>query len=114
VNPGAVHLENLESPEEKPEVAIYQKSAVTPDRLAVYEERVRAIMIEEQLFLDPQFNLGKLSTMTGIPKHHLSQVFSLRFGKGFATMIGELRINYAVALINESEEKLNIEALAYE
>ena len=114
VNPGAVHLENLESPEEKPEVAIYQKSAVTPDRLAVYEDRVRAIMIEEQLFLDPQFNLGKLSAMTGIPKHHLSQVFSLRFGKGFATMIGELRINYAVALINESEEKLNIEALAYE
>ena len=100
--------------EDEEQLSIYQKSAVTADRLAAYETKIRAVINDEQLFLDPQCNLEKLSELTGIPRHHLSQVFSLRFQKGFAAIIGELRINHAVTLINKSEERLNMETLAYE
>lgn len=93
---------------------IYGKSAVSNERLALYEEKIKAIMLEEQLFLDPSFNLDKLAEHLHIPKHHLSQVFSIRFCKSFTSFLGELRINYALALLQKTEEKINIENLAYE
>ncbi|GAA4779629.1 hypothetical protein GCM10023231_03000 [Olivibacter ginsenosidimutans] len=93
---------------------IYGKSAINEEKLALYEEQIKAIMLEEQLFLDPLFNLDKLAESLHIPKHHLSQVFSLRFHKGFTSFLGELRINYALALLQKTDEKMNIENLAYE
>lgn len=110
----AVYTDNTSVPKERELFTVYKKSTLTADRLVVYEAKIRAAIIEEQLFLDPKCNLEKLSVLTGIPKHHLSQVFSLRFKKGFASIIGELRINYAIELIDKSEDKINMESLAYE
>jgi|GEM_PF-809077 len=100
--------------EENKTQLIYGKSAISNEKLVMYEEKIKAIMLEEQLFLDPLFSLDRLAEHLHISKHHLSQVFSLRFGKGFASFLGELRINYALALLQKTEEKINIENLAYE
>jgi len=91
----------------------YSKSGLTEQTLAVYEERLTMIVENEKLFLDPSLNLDRLSESTKIPKHHLSQIFSLQMGKSFTDYINQLRIQYACKELEQAKD-LSIEQLGYE
>jgi len=87
-----------------PESGPYQKSAISSDQLKVYEISVRQMVEEKQIYLDDGLSLASLGQQLKIPKHHLSQVFSLRIGKNFNTYVNELRINHAIALMRTHPE----------
>jgi len=91
----------------------YAKSGLPEQALAVYEERLKMLVESERLFLDPSLNLDRLSESTKIPKHHLSQIFSLRMGKSFADYINQLRIQYACKELEQAKD-ISIEQLGYE
>ncbi|MFC7525804.1 helix-turn-helix domain-containing protein [Parapedobacter sp. GCM10030251] len=84
--------------------ARYQKSAVSLKLLAEYEVALKKLVVEKKVYLDDGLSLASLAHQLKIPKHHLSQVFSLRIEKSFNTYINELRIHHAIALMNAHPE----------
>ncbi len=82
----------------------YQKSAIPSDILEVYEASLRRLVEEKRIYLDDELSLASLAQQLKMPKHHLSQVFSLRIGKNFNTYINEHRVNHAVKLMHTHPE----------
>ncbi|WP_079716916.1 helix-turn-helix domain-containing protein [Parapedobacter luteus] len=82
----------------------YQKSAISPELLDAYEGELRQLMKEKQVYLDDGLSLATLAQLLKIPKHHLSQVFSIRIGKNFNTYINEHRINHSIMLMRSHPE----------
>lgn len=97
----------------KAELKSYAKSGLPEQALAAYEERLTAMVENEKLYLDPSLNIDRLSELTKIPKHHLSQIFSLQMGKSFADYINQLRIQYACNELEQLKD-VSIEQLGYE
>jgi len=86
-----------------PEVR-YQKSAIPADMLEAYEVLLRKLVEDKQAYLDDSLSLASLAQHLKIPKHHLSQVFSLRIGKNFNAYVNEHRINHAIKLMHAHPE----------
>ncbi|GGH05700.1 hypothetical protein GCM10007415_47670 [Parapedobacter pyrenivorans] len=82
----------------------YEKSAIPANLLDGYETALRLLMEGKQAYLDDGLSLVSLAQQLKIPKHHLSQVFSLRIGKNFNTYVNALRIDHAVSLMHAHPE----------
>lgn len=105
-----------EDPEMEPkegEVKRYQKSMLSETLLNRYEQNLYALMIQRMVFLDPELSLQTLAKELKIPKHHLTQLLSLRLGENFYHYVNRFRIDYACKLINQSVVDLTLEELAY-
>lgn len=89
--------------EDKPEVR-YQKSAIPTEQLIAYEAQLRNLVETDKVYLDDSLSLVSLAQHLKIPKHHLSQVFSVRIGKNFNTYINEHRINHSIMLMRAHPE----------
>lgn len=95
------------------EVKRYQKSALSDAILDHYEQTLYALMIQQRVFLDPELSLQTLARALKIPKHHLTQLLSVRMGENFYHYVNRFRIDYACKLINQSVIDLTLEELAY-
>lgn len=99
--PGAIRKrERKDDRQEGP----YAKSLVAESLLEHYELQIRELVERNRAFLDEELSLEKLENKLRIPRHHLSQVFSVRIGKSFARYIGELRLNHATKLMHEKPD----------
>ena len=63
---------------------------------------LRDLIEREQLFLNPNFERQTLITLTGLSKERIGAAFSQGSGHGrLTTLVTELRLDYAVRLMNE-------------
>ena len=70
---------------------------------------LRDLIEREQLFLNPNFERQTLITLTGLSKERIGAAFSQGSGHGrLTTLVTELRLDYAVRLMNE-QPNLSIE-----
>jgi len=93
----------------------YRRSYLSDKQLYAYTQTVHEKLRETRLFLNPNLSLELLSRSTGIPPHHLSQVFNAHECKNFYRFVARYRIAYAVERMRaEDMEELTIESLAYE
>lgn len=80
------------------------------------DEIARAIqeaLQREKPFLDPDFSLGRLASLTGYSLHELSQVINLQLQQSFTDLINHYRIEeLKLRLAGPDREKLTIMALA--
>lgn len=90
---------------------IYAKSALTEDTLSAYEKAITKAILEQQMYLDPDLSLDKLSKKIKVPKHHLSQTFSLRISDSFSQYVNRQRIDHACHLI-DIDRDINFSELA--
>jgi len=73
-----------------------------PQKIGALDESIRQSLLntitkhmeQEQVFLDNQLTLIRLSNAVGITTHHLSEVLNQQEGKNFYQFINEYRINY--------------------
>lgn len=72
-----------------------------------------AIIIEKELYLNPDFNLEEAAKELKVTKHILSQYVNEILGKSFSNLIKEYRIEKAKKLL-ETEKKLTFESLGYD
>lgn len=91
----------------------YQKSTLSDALLDSYEQKLYALMIRQMVFLDQELSLQSLAKTLRIPKHHLTQLLSVRVGENFYHYVNRFRIDYACKLINQSVVDLTLEELAY-
>lgn len=71
------------------------------------------IIIEKELFLNPNFSLEEASKELKLTKHVLSQYINEVQGKSFSSLIKEYRVEKAKKLL-ETEKNYTIESLGYD
>lgn len=91
----------------------YQKSALPADLLDEYERKLNRLFHDKKSYLDPELSLQSLAKELKIPKHHLTQLFSIRIGKNFYQYINVFRVQHACELICKTETG-TLETLAFE
>ncbi len=78
-------------------------------------DRMKKVMEEEKLWMDPALNLSILSTHTGIPAKTISAVLNQHLNKSFNEFINSYRIAAIKSRLLASDSKnLTIAGLAYE
>lgn len=90
----------------------YKKSSLNSKKLEVYKNKLETYFKNNNdAYLDPDFNLEFLSSQTGIPRYHLSQVFNIGLQTSFPAFVNEKRIRHACQLIKEHNGKLTVSDL---
>jgi AraC-like DNA-binding protein len=92
----------------------YRHSSLTAQTAAGIADTVRRLMEEEKLYRDSDLRLEKLSGITGVNRHHLSQVINEKIGLSFFDYLNSLRITEAKKLLAEkNKSELNVIEIAY-
>lgn len=97
------HLETKEM-NRQPAGTRYQKSGIADEQLDAYEAATRKFVEQDHAYLNDKLSLESLAQLLRIPKHHLSQVFTLRIGMNFNTYINVHRVNHAIRLMHDHPE----------
>lgn len=97
----------------KPKSTKYERSSLSIIDLEQYENKLRAIMEQDKLYLQKTLSLTTLAHLLKIPNHHLTQVFSQRMHVTFYQYINGLRIRHACMLIKQQEPTIPVADLAY-
>ncbi len=104
--------ENFNNP---PEEDVKEKKFALPvETLKQYEEKLKYLMEIKELYRQNNLSIKLLVEESGIPGHHLSELFSSYLNKKFYPYIAEYRIAYAVKYLENYKDNLTIEGLAYE
>lgn len=76
-------------------------------------EQLEALMIQEQVFINPDLKLNELAAMIQLSGHQLSELLNDNLGKSFNTYINGFRIKEACEMVVKNNN-LTLEAIGYE
>ncbi|WP_379087188.1 helix-turn-helix domain-containing protein [Pedobacter sp. UC225_65] len=91
----------------------YANKKIDKAQASTLTERLQKIILEEELYKNPDLKLNDLAKKAGISGHQLSQLLNDNLGKSFAAYINEYRINEACQLII-NDKGIKLEAIGYE
>ncbi|KIO75545.1 DNA-binding protein [Pedobacter lusitanus] len=91
----------------------YPNKKVKDDEANILLPRLEKIMIEKELYKNPDLKLNDLSKDITISSHQLSQLLNDNLGKNFTTYVNEFRINEACRIMT-SDNRLTLESIGYE
>lgn len=97
--------QKLKTSKEAENNASYQRSSMPKVQLEKYKDILEQLMSSEKTFLIPGVSLTDLSKILRLPKHQLTQVFTLAIGKTFSQYINSKRIEHACDLLLNQREK---------
>lgn len=93
----------------------YKTSGLKAADVDLIKEKMRTLIEEEQVFLQPELSLQQLANRLELPAHQLSQLINQEYQLNFSHFINEWRISYAVAQIkNGAHKTTTLEGIAYE
>ncbi len=90
----------------------YKNKEMNQETLDLIGQKL-SIIIERELFLNPDFSLEEAAKELKVTKHLLSQYVNEIVGKSFSTLIKEYRIEKAKKLL-ETNKNYTIESLGYD
>ncbi len=89
--------------ESKSDTGKYQKSGLKEDQATGYVQRLINFMDQSEEWKDKELSVAKLSVLTNIPKHHITQVLNENLQKNFYVFVNEFRIEQAKKMIKSQE-----------
>jgi len=99
----------------KIEAEKYGRSTLEQDEIVELSARLKRLMNSENLYLDPDLSLGKLSAKMGVSSKRLSQVINQSEHINYSKFITNYRISEAKKrLLAEEYSHLKISAIAYD
>ena len=103
---------SLFTQESKPK---YRNIQLSEEEVETYSRKVKRVIDEEKLYLNPDFALSQLSIKTGIAKHLISNLFNVHLKVSFTDYTNQYRITRAIELLEGGAyDNLKISAIAYE
>ena len=90
----------------------YKNKEIDQDTLAMIGQKL-PIIIEKELYLNPNFTLEEAAKELKVTKHLLSQYVNEILGKSFSNLVKEYRVEKAKKLL-ETEKNYTIESLGYD
>lgn len=107
----ALDVINLESddirPLEKPGLA-----QILPEQEKFYVNKIN-LFIQSLSYLKQDLNKEQFCTDFGIPEEYVLPLLKKEYGKGFNDFLNHLRLEYAVKLLDNQKQTLNIDELAF-
>lgn len=79
-------------PEGKKETEKYIRSGLRDDKAEEYLQDILSYMEKNKPYLDRNLNIHDLSSLTGIPRHYITQVLNEKYQRNFFTFINEYRV----------------------
>ncbi len=93
----------------------YVKSGLKENQARTYLDKLISVMETEKPYLNRDLSIQDLSDMTGIPRHHITQVLNETHGKNFFTFINEYRVNEVISRFSDlKNNNYTILAIAYD
>lgn len=90
----------------------YKNKEIDKETLNLIDQKL-SVIVEKELFLNPNFSLEEAAKELKLTKHILSQYVNEVLGKSFSSLIKEYRIDKAKKLL-ETETSYTIENLGYD
>jgi AraC-like DNA-binding protein len=90
----------------------YKNKEIDQDTLTLIGQKL-PLIIEKELYLNPNFTLEEAAKELKVTKHLLSQYINEILGKSFSNLVKEYRIEKAKKLL-ETEKNYTIESLGYD
>lgn len=90
----------------------YKNKVIDKETLNLIDQKL-SVIVEKELFLNPNFSLEEAAKELKLTKHILSQYVNEVLGKSFSSLIKEYRIDKAKKLL-ETETSYTIENLGYD
>ncbi|SDL38061.1 helix-turn-helix domain-containing protein [Pedobacter antarcticus] len=90
----------------------YKNKEIDQKTITIIEQKL-SIIVEKELFLNPNFTLEEAAKELKLTKHILSQYVNEILGKSFSNLIKEYRVEKAKKLL-ETEKNYTIESLGYD
>jgi len=104
-----------EDKKEKTESEKYQRSTLTPEDAETYAARLKAVMEEEELYLDCDMTMPDLARHADIAPYLVSQVLNGPMHQSFFSFVNSYRIDLAKEMMSDPDaRKLAIVDLALE
>jgi AraC-like DNA-binding protein len=91
----------------------YARKKITEDHAISLTDKLRKIIIDQELYKNPDLKLNDLAKKINISGHQLSQLLNDNLGKSFAVYINEYRVNCACELII-NDKGIKLEEIGYE
>ncbi|OFY68419.1 MAG: hypothetical protein A2V64_01290 [Bacteroidetes bacterium RBG_13_43_22] len=93
----------------------YAKSGLKEKQAETYLNKLISVMETEKPYLNRDLSIQDLSEMTGIPRHHITQVLNEKHGKNFFTFINEYRVKEVISRFSDPKNNnYTILAIAYD
>lgn len=93
----------------------YQSSTLQSNTYHRILDRIKGLMLRDEIFLDGNLTLHKFSQIISVNKNYVSQVINQEFGCGFNDYVNHFRIEKAKALLANSDySHLNLLGIALE
>jgi len=103
------------SVEEKKETEKYVKSGLKNKQAETYLLKLVSLVETRKPYLDRNLSIQDLSDMTGIPRHHITQVLNEKHKKNFFTFINEYRVKEVIARFSDPKNNnFTILGIAYD
>jgi len=90
-----------ERPNGERDQAKYQRSGLKEEQAEEYLSILIECMEKEKPYLNNNLGIHDLSVMTGIPRHHITQVLNEKYGKNFFTFINEYRVKEVIKMLSD-------------
>ncbi len=91
----------------------YANKKITNEQALALTNKLKKLILEEELYKNPDLKLNDLAKKINISGHQLSQLLNDNLGKSFAAYINEYRITAACELI-ANDKAIKLEAIGYE
>lgn len=93
----------------------YGKSQLPKEMLDKYIEKLKALMDNDKIYLDPDLSLDEVAKKIGVPRHHITQALRVVLNKNFYLFLNEYRINeFKKRAIDPKYDKNTIISLAFD
>jgi len=104
-----------EEEENGKETEKYVKSGLKNKQAEVYLEKLISVMDTGKPYLSRNLSIQDLSDLTGIPRHHITQVLNENHGKNFFTFINEYRVKEVISRFSDTKNNnFTILAIAFD
>jgi len=99
----------------KKEPEKYTKSGLKDKQALTYLNKLLSVMETEKPYLNRDLSIQDLSEITGIPRHHITQVLNEKHGRNFFTFINEYRVSEVISRFKDPKNNnFTILAIAYD
>lgn len=96
-----------------PDLVRYANKKIADEQVKALTEKLHKIVLEQELYKNPDLKLNELAKKINISGHQLSQLLNDNLSKSFAAYINEYRINEACELMI-NDKGIKLEAIGYE
>jgi AraC-like DNA-binding protein len=101
--------------EEQKDPGKYVKSGLRDNQAKIYLDKLIKYVEENKPYLDRDLSIQDLSEMTGIPRHHITQVLNEKYKKNFFTFINEYRVKEVISKFSDPKsDNFTILAIAFD